>query len=153
MEEKSKKRKSPKPSSNQPPPPVTARKTTSSSRSFGVGGTVTHSSQRTKYRRWAASIIIILNLCKLLKWQFHISIFIFWFIYSFCFWVLGEYETNRGLRVSRVRVTRLPTTSTRFSQTCLMFRRWRRGCLAFLMTSTLENYKPLVSSYSTVTLH
>ncbi|XP_058604910.1 coiled-coil domain-containing protein 28A isoform X2 [Onychostoma macrolepis] len=51
MEEKSKKRKSPKPSSNQPPPSVTARKTTSSSKSFGVGGTGTHSSQRTKYRR------------------------------------------------------------------------------------------------------
>ncbi|XP_067224463.1 coiled-coil domain-containing protein 28A isoform X1 [Chanodichthys erythropterus] len=50
MEEKSKKRKSPKPSSNQPAPPITARKTTSSSR-FGVGGMVTHSSQRTKYRR------------------------------------------------------------------------------------------------------
>uniref|UniRef100_A0A673IYR8 Coiled-coil domain-containing protein 28A-like n=1 Tax=Sinocyclocheilus rhinocerous TaxID=307959 RepID=A0A673IYR8_9TELE len=52
MEEKNKKRKSPKPSSNQPPPPITARKTTTSgSRSFGVGGVVTHSSQRTKYRR------------------------------------------------------------------------------------------------------
>ncbi|KAK2878447.1 hypothetical protein Q8A67_019238 [Cirrhinus molitorella] len=51
MEEKSKKRKSPKPSSNQPPPPITARKsTTSSGRSFAVGN-VTHSSQRTKYRR------------------------------------------------------------------------------------------------------
>uniref|UniRef100_A0A8C1F7A6 Coiled-coil domain containing 28A n=1 Tax=Cyprinus carpio carpio TaxID=630221 RepID=A0A8C1F7A6_CYPCA len=51
MEEKIKKRKIPKPSSKQPPPPVTARKTTSSSRSFAVGGKVTHSSQRTKYRR------------------------------------------------------------------------------------------------------
>ncbi|KAA0711297.1 Epithelial cell-transforming sequence 2 oncogene-like [Triplophysa tibetana] len=50
MEEKNKKRKSPRPSSSQPPLPINARKTPSS-RSFGVSGIVTHSSQRTKYRR------------------------------------------------------------------------------------------------------
>uniref|UniRef100_A0A9J7Y7V8 Coiled-coil domain containing 28A n=1 Tax=Cyprinus carpio carpio TaxID=630221 RepID=A0A9J7Y7V8_CYPCA len=67
--------------------------------------------------------------------------------------IAGECKTNRGLRVSRVRVTSLPASSTRFSQTCLMFRRWRRGCSAFLMTSTLENCKPLVSPHSMVQLY
>ncbi|TRY90381.1 hypothetical protein DNTS_009344 [Danionella cerebrum] len=52
MEEKSKKRKSPKPSVTQAPPQVTARKAASTGpRAFGVSGTVTHASQKTKYRR------------------------------------------------------------------------------------------------------
>lgn len=91
-----------------------------------------------------------LNLREVLTFSYFYRKYFAIIFYSFCFGVLGEWETNQGLRVSRVRAASRATSSTRFSQTCLMFRRWRRVCSAFSMTSTLENCKPLVRSYSTV---
>lgn len=91
-----------------------------------------------------------LKLCRVSQFSYFYRHILPLFFYSFCFGVVGEWETNQGLRVSRVRAASRATSSTRFSQTCLMFRRWRRVCSAFSMTSTLENCKPLVSSYSTV---